>query len=453
MYYVLGLGQTGLSVVKYLKRHHLACEVFDDKISPNGLSAFHTEFPDVTVHCHEIFDEHEHAIENIKEVIISPGVPLTHPIARLAQKKGIPVVGDIELFARQTDVPVVAITGTNGKSTVTALVGEMAKAAGLKVLVGGNIGVPVLDQGEENFDWVVLELSSFQLESTYTLHPKIACILNITPDHMDRYATFEAYAAAKHRIYENADNAVMCADDSLSMPPLNSPFYKREHSSLTCFGLVEPSVNHPWGIQTHEGQKYLAYGQERWLNVEELKIKGTHNWSNALAALAIGHLMGISQAVLCDVLKSFPGLEHRCQWVREVDQVTWYNDSKGTNVGSTLAAIKGLGDAHKGKIILLLGGQAKGADFSELREPIQQHVRTIILYGQDADQIQEMLKETAPIIRVKTFEEVIHQAQQEAHPQDIILLSPACASWDMFDNYGHRGKVFVELVQKLTKCY
>ncbi len=448
LYFVIGLGQTGLSVVRYLKRHNQHCEVFDDKILSDKLTAFHAEFPDVPVHAHEIFDNHQ-SLENVKEVIISPGVPLTHPIAVLAKKKGVPVVGDIELFARQTKASIVGITGTNGKSTVTALVGEMAKAAGLKVLVGGNIGEPILDQGEGGFDWVVLELSSFQLESTYTLYPKIACILNITPDHMDRYDSFEDYAAAKYRIYDNAENAVMCSDDSLTMPPLTSSFYKRPHTTLTCFGLTKPTANHPWGIQVYEGETYLSYGEERWLNIKEMKIKGTHNWSNALSALAMGHLMGISQSILCQVLKEFPGLEHRCQWVREVGQVNWYNDSKGTNVGSTLAAIKGLGGAMEGKMVLLLGGQSKDADFSELREPIKEHARSIVLYGQDADKIEKMLENTVPIHRVNTFEEVIAQAKKDAHPHDAVLLSPACASWDMFENYGHRGRIFVELVQKL----
>lgn len=448
LYYVIGLGQTGLSVVRYLKRHNHQCEVFDDKVLSDKLISFQAEFPNVPVHFHENFDNPQ-ILENVKEVIISPGVPLTHPIAVLANKKGIPVVGDIELFARQTKASVVGITGTNGKSTVTALVGEIAKAAGLKVLVGGNIGEPILDQGEGDFDWVVLELSSFQLESTYTLHPKIACILNITPDHMDRYNSFEDYAAAKYRIYENTENAVMCSDDPLTMPPLTSSFYKRSHTTLTCFGLSEPSVNHPWGILTENGETYLAYGQERWLNVKEMKIKGTHNWSNALAALAMGYLMGISPAVLCQKLKEFPGLEHRCQWVREINQVNWYNDSKGTNVGSTLAAIKGLGGALEGKIVLLLGGQSKEADFAELREPIKNHVRAIVLYGQDADKIEKMLQNTVPIHRVTTFEEVIAQARKVACPQDAVLLSPACASWDMFENYGHRGRTFVELVNNL----
>lgn len=447
LYYVIGLRQTGLSVIRYLKRHNQQCEVFDDKVLLDKLTSFQAEFPDVPVHLHETFDHL--SLDNVKEIIISPGVPLTHPIAVLAKKKGIPVVGDIELFARQTNVPVVGITGTNGKSTVTTLVGEMAKGAGLKVLVGGNIGEPVLDKGEGNFDWVVLELSSFQLESTYSLYPHIACILNITPDHLDRYDSFEDYAAAKYRIYDNAQHAVMCSDDPLTMPPLTSPFYKRSHTTLTCFGLSEPSVNHPWGIQVEGEETYLSYGKEKWLNVKEMKIKGTHNWSNALSALAMGHLMGISQTILCNVLKEFPGLEHRCQWVREINQVNWYNDSKGTNVGSTLAAIKGLGGAMKGKLVMLLGGQSKDADFAELREPLKEHARSIVLYGQDADKIEQMLQNTVPIHRVNTFEEVILQAQKDAQPNDAVLLSPACASWDMFENYGHRGRKFVELVLEL----
>lgn len=444
LYYVLGLGQTGLSVVRYLRRHQHFFEVFDDKISPVGLAAFEEEFPDVPIHLHENLNVE--CMKEVHEVVISPGVPFEHPIAQKAKEQGISLVGDIELFARQSDVPVVAITGTNGKSTVTTLVGEMAKAAGLKVLVGGNIGEPVLNQGEGDFDWVVLELSSFQLESTFTLHPKIACILNITEDHMDRYATFDDYVTAKQRIYNHAENVVMSRDDSFTKP------HSSTYQKMTTFGLNSSKENE-WGIQVKEGKKYLAYGTECWLNVDELKIKGTHNWSNALAALAMGKFMGLNHEIMCDVLRTFPGLEHRCQWIREIDQVNWYNDSKGTNVGATLSAIKGFGGAIKGKIVLLLGGQAKDADFADLREPLKEHVRAIILYGQDADRIQDMLKDTVPIIRLNVdigaFNEVVLNAQKQARPGDAVLLSPACASWDMFENFGHRGRVFTDLVQKL----
>lgn len=442
LYYVLGLGQTGLSVVRYFQRHQQQCEVFDDKISPKCLEAFKVEFPDVPIHLHETAIPEDLSL--VHELVISPGVPFDHPLAQKARQQNISIVGDIELFSRQSHVPVVGITGTNGKSTVTTLVGEMAKAAGLKVLVGGNIGEPVLEQGEGDFDWVILELSSFQLESTYTLHPEVACILNITPDHMDRYATFEDYAKAKHRIYEHASNVVMSLDDPLTKP------LSHAYEKVIGFGVRESAhLDNAWNIQTDNGINYLSYGTERWFDVNALKIKGTHNWSNALAALAIGKCMGLKPAVMGEVLRQFPGLDHRCQWVREVNQVGWYNDSKGTNVGATLSAIKGLGGAIEGKMVLLLGGQSKEADFSDLCEPLKEHVRCVILYGQDADQIESMLKDTVPIQRVKTFEKVVQQAQKEARPGDIVLLSPACASWDMFDNYVHRGKVFTELVKKL----
>lgn len=462
LYYVLGLGQTGLSVVRYLQRHHHRCEVFDDKISPVGLEAFKAEFPDVMIHLHENPDISIEQMKDVREVIISPGVPFEHPVAQIARRENISIVGDIELFARQNKAPVVAITGTNGKSTVTTLVGEMAKAAGFKTLLGGNIGAPVLDflDKGENFDWVVLELSSFQLESTFTLHSKIACILNITEDHMDRYASFEDYVAAKHRVYENAENLIVCADDPLTWPRIH---LEKQH--CTQFGLIcsfpprggrsgrgGSNIPNTFHIQTQDNQKYLAFNQENLLNINELKIKGTHNWSNALAALAIGTQMGLPLSIMCDVLRQFSGLDHRCQWVRELNQVAWYNDSKGTNVGATLSAIKGLAGSIHGKIILLLGGQSKGADFADLCEPLKEHVRAVILYGEDADRIEAMLKESAdmiPVIRRTTFEEVIYQAHKEAKPDDVVLLSPACASWDMFENYGHRGRVFAELVEKL----
>lgn len=443
-YYVLGLGQTGQSVVRFLKRNHQECEVFDDKATPAGLAEFQKAFPDIQVHLHEnpkINPDHA-----VHEIIASPGVPLEHPIIREAREKNIAVIGDIELFARYNQVPVVGITGTNGKSTVTTLVGEMAKASGFKTLIAGNIGTPVLDfcdpENPDNYDWVVLELSSFQLESTFSLHPKVACILNITEDHMDRYASFDDYAIAKHRIFRHAENKVISTDD-----PLTWPKEKNAFSQTISFGLT---ASDNWHIREKNNQKYLAYNQECLLNVNELKIKGTHNWSNALAALAIGQCMRLEQSVMCDVLKKFPGLDHRCQWVREWHNVNWYNDSKGTNVGATLSAIKGLSGTIHGKIILLLGGQSKGADFSDLCEPLKNHVRTVILYGEDADKIESMLKKSSnmvPIIREKMFEKVVEAAQTAAQPGDVVLLSPACASWDMFDNYAHRGRVFTQLVQ------
>lgn len=449
-YYVLGLGQTGLSVVRYLKKKGHWFEVFDDKISLNGLEAFQKEFPEIKVHLHDNSLDLE-SFKKVHEVIISPGVPLDHPIAQKAREFNIPIIGDIELFARINMAPVVAITGTNGKSTVTTLMGEMAKVAGLKVLVGGNIGTPVLDFVNESFDWIVLELSSFQLDSTYTLKPKIACILNITEDHLDRYENFDAYVNAKHRIYQQAENIVFSADDKLTYPKNLNQLNTDER--IITFGVSHSNqMKNSWHILEKDNQKYLAYNHQIWLDVNDLKIKGTHNWSNALAALAIGQYMRIEKSILCKVLKEFPGLEHRCQWVRELNKIHWYNDSKGTNVGATLSAIQGLGGALTGKIILLLGGQSKGADFSDLCDSLKEHVRAVILYGEDADKIEQMLKKSPqmiPIIRKNTFEAVVKTAYKQALPNDVVLLSPACASWDMFENYGHRGRVFTEMVLKL----
>lgn len=437
MYYVLGLGITGQSVVRYLERHGLPFEVFDDNKAVDS----HLFEPEHLVH--------------VKEMIISPGVSLDHPLAKKVREHGIPIIGDIELFARHNKTPVVAITGTNGKSTVTTLVGEMVKAAGLKVLVGGNIGEPVLDKGEEAFDWIVLELSSFQLDSTFSLHPYIACILNITPDHLDRYENYAAYIASKQRIYDHADYCVASADDVLTWPKKNPPYaplLERGGKGLPgdnviTFGLGDAM----WYMMDN---KYLSVDNTPLLDVNQLKIKGTHNWSNALAALAIGQRMGLDKSLMAAVLTAFPGLDHRCQWVRELNQVNWYNDSKGTNVGATLSAINGLGGTLHGdqKIVLLLGGQSKGADFADLCEPIKQHVRTVIVYGEDGDIINTMLKKgnVNNIQRAVAFDNVIALAQHVAQPGDVVLLSPACASWDMFDNFMHRGKVFTALVQGLS---
>jgi len=437
---IVGIGQTGTSVVRYYQKLGQDCIVFDDKASTKNLDTFKQAFPDIPVYNTENTDY----LQNVSEVVVSPGVPLNHWLVTEAHRQGIPVVGDIEIFARQNYKPVIAITGTNGKSTVTALVGEMAKAAGLKAIVAGNIGQPVLDICDTDFDWVILELSSFQLESTYSLRPLVASILNLSPDHMDRYGSYEEYIAAKQRIYHKAMHAVICADEPLTWPA------SQESCSIVGFSLGLPSKPHPWGIQTEHEKTYLVFNDENWLNTDELKIKGRHNWLNALAALAIGKCMGLEKAVMCEVLRQFSGLDHRCQWVRCIDEVMWYNDSKGTNVGATVSAVKGLGGAMQGKIVLIAGGQSKGADFSDMREPLNDYVRTLILFGEDAGRIEEaMTGSDVPIVHSDSLDEAVRLAKKHAKPGDAVLLSPACASFDMFDNYAHRGKVFTQLVQNL----
>jgi UDP-N-acetylmuramoylalanine--D-glutamate ligase len=356
-------------------------------------------------------------------------------------ERGIPVIGDIELFAHAVKVPVISITGTNAKSTVTTLVGLMAAAAGCHVEVGGNLGVPALAllSANPNANLFVLELSSFQLETTYSLKSAVATVLNITPDHMDRYDDLADYTRAKQRVYQHAEVAVCNRDDRLTDTNAPRKIY---------FTLGIPKENE-FGLQTKNNITYLAHGDHLLMPTTDLPVIGKHYQANALAALAIGYGYGWSFEPMLAVLREFNGLPHRCQFVRERDQVRWYNDSKGTNVGATLAAIEGLGSEIKEKLILIAGGVGKNADFSELAPGIEKYTRHVVLIGDAANDIAHAIGNRASISFASTMDEAIHQAEHAAKPGDCVLLSPACASFDMFKNYEHRGCVFTELVEKL----
>ena len=375
-------------------------------------------------------------------------MPLDSPYFQKAKDLKIPVVGDIEYLARNlNNVPVIAITGTNGKSTVTTLVGEMAKAAGLNVAVAGNIGSPVLDllDNHINYDLWVLELSSFQLDLTFSLTPFAATILNVTPDHLDRHHSFDAYINAKQQVYHQASKLIYNRGDKNTIPWLKE---KDDSQEIISFGLDKPSVGN-WGIITSDGTNYLAYGNEVLLPVEDIKIKGRHNWQNALAASALANAYGVALQFILDVLKSFAGLPHRSQWVRTLDGVDWINDSKGTNIGATMSAIAGIGDSMQGKIILIAGGQGKGADFTELRSSVADYARTVVLIGEDADLIEKAISDLVKVIRVSSLDDAVTTAKTLAIPGDVVLLSPACASLDMFRDFNHRGDSFAVAVNSL----
>ncbi len=441
-YLVVGLGKTGQSVARYLQRHHLSFSAFDTRKAPEAVADFRAEFPDAAVFL-TTFPEDK--LAQISAIIVSPGVPLETPCIVAAKLLKIPVYGDIEYLARK--IPgkqVIAITGTNGKSTVTTLVGLMAQAFGLKTAVAGNIGTPVLDLLADENDYAVwvLELSSFQLDVTESLCPTSATILNITPDHLDRHHTIEAYIAAKQRVYHHAVSMVYNREDELT----KSDTPKTQH--VTSFGLNPPSDGE-WGVLQDQNDWYLAYGQTRILAVSDLRIKGRHNWANALAACALVHPLGIPFTLMREVLMTFAGLPHRSQWVRTLDAVDWINDSKGTNVGATQSAIAGIGEAISGKIVLIAGGQGKGADFRFLREVVAKHVRALVLLGQDADILEAALSDLVPVKRIDTIEVAVQAARDIALSGDVVLLSPACASLDMFRDFNHRGQVFTDLVGKL----
>lgn len=439
LYLVAGLGKTGVSVARYLRRKNKPFIAFDTRAQAPSVTEFIKEFPNVPVYTQHIPDE---VIGQLSDIIASPGLSLDTPFLKNAMQRGIAVYGDIECLAQEIHAPVIAITGTNGKSTVTTLVGEMAKAAGYKVAVAGNIGTPVLDMlhDEHQYDLWVLELSSFQLDLTYSLAPIAATILNVSPDHLDRHHTMEAYTQAKQRIYHQAQVALFNRDDLYTVPT--------SEVNRISFGIDAPEKNN-WGLITQEDKIYLAKGSTCILPVDSVLIKGVHNWLNALAASALVDAAGIPHQHITSVLTSFTGLPHRCQWVRTLDGVDWINDSKGTNIGATISAINGIGGSMQGKIVLIAGGQGKGADFSELAQPIADYVRSIILIGEDADKIEAALANVVPISRASSLDNAVVVAKSQAKPGDVVLLSPACASLDMFRDFNHRGESFASLVNGL----
>lgn len=432
---IVGLGKTGLSTAHYLWQQGYQIAVNDSRQNPPGLTELKAISPDIPISLGS-FDEA--LLARADELIVSPGISLKEPAIAKQIARGIPAVGDIELFARVAKAPVIGITGTNGKSTVTSLVGEMARNAGLQVKVGGNLGTPALDLLNDQAELYVLELSSFQLETTHSLKTISAVVLNISPDHMDRYQNLDEYVFAKQRIYQHCQTPVINREDSLSFSGLNNP------AQAISFGLNEP-LEGQFGLR----QGKLAFGKQDLMTIEEVKIKGLHQIANALAALALGYAAKLPISAMLATLKTFSGLPHRCQWVANINEVDWYNDSKGTNVNSTLAAIEGLGSVIDGKLILLAGGLGKQQDFTPLAEPVRKHVREVILIGQDAKLIAAALQHTVPIHFASSLEEAVQIAKKAAKKHDAVVLSPACASFDMFNNFEHRGDVFMSLVREL----
>ncbi|MEE8060010.1 MAG: UDP-N-acetylmuramoyl-L-alanine--D-glutamate ligase [Pseudomonadales bacterium] len=451
---VVGLGMTGLSCARYLARKQEAFSVVDSRKQPPGLDEFKHEFPDVPLWLGEISDE---SLQGANQLIISPGVGLDDPAIHRAIDDDVLVCGDIDLFRSEAQSPIVAITGSNGKSTVTTLVGEMARQAGKRVAVGGNIGVPVLDLlpvdvlEQQEPDLYVLELSSFQLERAGNLDVEVATVLNVSADHMDRYPNVLAYHQAKHRIFRGCKQVVVNRADPLSCPLL------AEGVKVWTFGLNEPDFN-GFGLLEEEGVEYLAFQFDRLMPISALQMIGRHNIENALAALALGKAAGLAIDPMLEVLREFAGLDHRCQFVGELNGVRFYNDSKGTNVGAAIAAIKGLAESVE-KIVLIAGGEAKGADFSPLLPILREHVRALVLMGEAADQLQVLCVGSLPpvklqtvkvqTVKVQTMVEAVAEAANIGERGDAVLLSPACASFDMFDNYQHRGDMFSQAVSAL----
>lgn len=436
---VVGLGKSGMSLVRFLARQGLPFAVVDTRANPPELATLRAQFPQVEVRCGELDVEF---LCRARELLVSPGLAIATPALQATAARGVKLSGDIDLFARYAKAPIIAITGSNAKSTVTTLVGEMAAAAGKKVAVGGNLGTPALDLLSDEIELYVMELSSFQLETTDQLNAEVATCLNISEDHMDRYADLPAYHLAKHRIFRGARQVVVNRDDALSRPLVAD--------QLPCwyFGLGKPDFKR-FGLLEENGEKYLAYQFDALLPVRELKIRGAHNQSNALAALALGHAVGLPMDAMLATLREFAGLPHRCQWVGERQDVSYYDDSKATNVGAALAAIEGLGADISGKLVLIAGGDGKGADFSALKAPVGKFCRAVVLLGRDAELLAAALGDAVPLIRVKTLEEAVQRAAELAESGDAVLLSPACASLDMFKNFEERGRLFAQAVEGL----
>ncbi|QUX96173.1 UDP-N-acetylmuramoyl-L-alanine--D-glutamate ligase [Marinomonas sp. CT5] len=438
---VVGLGATGLSCVRFLASKGIEFYVVDSRENPPGLEEAKT-------FCSEdrIFTGGLEALETlgVTELFVSPGIALRTPVlARLAER-GVVMRGDIDLFCDYVDAPFVAITGSNAKSTVTTLVAMLLQASGKNAKAGGNLGLPALDLLAPNTDFYVLELSSFQLETTHALQADLACLLNVSEDHMDRYKDLYEYQRAKQKVYRGCKAAVCNKQDILTAPLL------AEGVPVRAFTTKSPDLKEYGMLKDGDGA-WLCRGVEHLYHTSQIALKGSHNYANVLAALAMLELLGVdvvSDAV-AQVLKEFGGLPHRCETVRTRNGVTYINDSKGTNVGATLAALQGLGSVAKKNILLIAGGDGKGADFQALAKPVKDFVRTVYLFGKDAERIAEVLPADTEIKRFASLDQIVASIGQDGLQGDVVLFSPACASLDMYKNYEMRGTHFASLVAEL----
>ena len=444
---VIGLGETGLSLVRWLTAQGAQVCVADSRATPPGTDTLYKEMPQVDTHFGPFRDE---SLIGIDRITISPGVPLAEPLVQRAIARGIPVVGDIELLAQEINAAspkpkVIAITGANGKTTVTSMVGAMCAAAGLDTQVAGNISPAVLDalrerEGKQPQVWV-LELSSFQLETTHSLDADAAVVLNVTEDHLDRYdGSMDKYAAAKLRIFNGDGVQVVNRDDA------RSAAMKIAGRKQLSFGLNMPSSDEDWGISREGALVWLMHGLHKILRADELQVSGLHNVTNALAALALCRALDLPLEPIVEALRAFKGLPHRVEKVAELFGVTYYDDSKGTNVGATEAALKGLGRPA----VVILGGDGKGQDFAPLKDAVAEHARAAVLIGRDAPLIEKALQGCGkPIVNARDMDEAVRIATDHAQAGDAVLMSPACASFDMYKNYLHRAETFIAAVKKV----
>ncbi|MFO1318546.1 MAG: UDP-N-acetylmuramoyl-L-alanine--D-glutamate ligase [Burkholderiales bacterium] len=453
---VLGLGATGLSMARWLRAHGARVSLADSRTAPPNVDAVRREFPEMPLDTGPFRCE---SFAGIDVLAVSPGVPLAEPEIRRAMGSGVPAVGDIELFGWGLDLlcgtlgvsrpALIGITGSNGKSTVTEMAGELCRSAGLETLVAGNIGLPVLDAlGEIERGTrplpraVVLELSSFQLETTATLALDAATVLNLSEDHLDRYPGMREYGEAKARIFHHAAVQIVNRDDpaTLSMVRSGAPVWT--------FGLDSEAAERAWSLRDVDGEEWLCEGRETILRTRELRVAGKHNAANALAALALARAIGLPYPALAQALRTFRGLPHRVEFVDEIDGRRFYDDSKGTNVGATVAALTGMREP----VVLIAGGDGKGQDFSPLGPAAARHARAVILIGRDRELIGAALSpHGVKLDRATDMHDAVNRAFDVSERDDAVLLSPACASFDMFRNYEHRADVFRDAVARLRE--
>lgn len=441
---IVGLGSTGLSCARFFHAKGIPFKVVDSRFSPPGLAVFEVEFPFAEV---ELGGFNEATLMAAEELVVSPGVSLATPEIAKAIKTGVPVTGDIDVFRRYCKQPLVAITGSNGKSTVVTLIAEMAQRAGLNIGVGGNLdgraSMPALDMlSSETRQLYVLELSSFQLETTQHLNADIAAILNVSEDHMDRYDSMSDYRGAKLRIFDGCRLVIINRNDESTLPQQG---FSGEVISI---GLDVPLANE-FGIRNLDGREWIVKGDAELIALDEIKLVGRHNVANAMVALAVALQVGIEADHAVETLRKFQGLPHRCQWIRALRGVDYYNDSKGTNVSATCQAITGVAEKVTGSVFLIAGGLAKEADFGPLIPLLRSHVAQVVLIGRDGPMIAEAIGDAVPTAFADTLEDAIGVCQARAAAGDAVLLSPACASQDMFKDFAHRGRVFAATVEGL----
>jgi len=439
---IVGLGKTGLACARYLKAQGIPVAITDSRDLPPELETLRNELPDMATFLGG-FDAS--VFESAEQLIVSPGVSVRNPIIQKTLARGVPVIGDIELFAKAVNAPVVAITGSNGKSTVTTMVGQMLSDAGQRVAVGGNLGEPALNLLQPDIDMYVLELSSFQLETTQSLRPEVAVVLNVSADHMDRYIDIDDYCDTKASIYKHAKNCVFNSDD------VRVAAMRGEGDKQISFSLEAPDKG-GFGLIQKSGQSWLSHGGQPLIAASELRMPGLHNVANVLAALAIGQSLNISMDIMLNCVQKFTGLPHRVQLVKNVAGVRWYNDSKGTNVGASIAALHGFAlEPEDQKTVLIAGGDGKGADFEPLGDAVAKGVRSVILFGQDAAVIAQAIGDSTKPVFAENLDEAVSIAAKVAQRGDRVLFSPACASFDMYASYQERGDAFVRLVKEMVE--